>query len=161
MDVFFKKVKKEEKEILKKLLLEYFKEIDTSKIIETSYGEKVNYPYLDSYWTDASRVALFVFFENEIAGFALVNAWVIDSEFNAQKSIAEFYIQPKYRRKGIGKIAAFQIFNEYKTKWEVKQSSNNKRATQFWRATIKAFSNNNFQEKILQEGDETVIVQLF
>lgn len=161
MNITLKAFKLEEKEELKKMLLEYFKEIDTSKIIETSNGKSVDYPYLDSYWTDSSRMALGIFLKNEKIGFVLVNAWTVCKEFSAEKSIAEFYIHPKYRRKGIGKWAAHELFNQYKVRWEVKQSSTNLRAIQFWRNTINEFSNGNFQEKKLIENEETVILQLF
>jgi predicted acetyltransferase len=161
MNITLKAITKDEKLQLKKMLLEYFKEIDTSKIIQNPTNESLDYPYLDNYWTDSDRMAVVILLKNEKIGFVLVNAWTICKEFNADKSIAEFYIQPQYRRKGIGKWVAQELFNQYKVKWEVKQSSNNLRAIQFWRNTISTFSNGNFQEKTLLKDKEAIVLQLF
>ena len=92
----------EKKEELKKMLLAYFKEIDNSKIVHTKEGKEIDYPFLDLYWKEPKRIPLNILWDEEIIGFILINDWIIYREFKADKSIAEFYIKPTFRKKGIG-----------------------------------------------------------
>lgn len=46
-------------------------------------------------------------------------------------SIAEFFILKKYRREGIGKAIAAEIFSRHKGPWEVHQIENNTGAQSF------------------------------
>jgi len=89
------------------MLLDYFKEIDNFKIVRTANGETIDYPFLESYWNEVGRLPLKVLYQDEWVGFVLVNEWVTVKEFNAKKSVAEFYVQKKFRRNGIGKAIAF------------------------------------------------------
>ncbi len=151
----------EKKEDLKKMLLEYFKEIDDSKIVYTKAGEEIEYPFLDLYWKETKRIPLNILWNNEIIGFILINDWIVYKEFEADKSIAELYIKPDFRRKGIGKKVTYKLFNKYKGKWEIRQSSTNYLAVKFWRSIIKEFTNGNFKEIENSTEDTIEFVQLF
>ncbi len=59
-------IKKEEKEILKKLIEEYEREL-----LKTEKVEK--YKYLDSYWEKENRFPYFIEVNGKITGFVLVN----------------------------------------------------------------------------------------
>ena len=71
-----------EKEVLKKELILYFQEIDDSKINKDG---KLDYPYLDQYWTDENRIALKIVSTNKILGFVLINDFVVNKTFKATK----------------------------------------------------------------------------
>ena len=73
---------------------------------------------------------------------------MVNQKFKTTKSIAEFYIIPTFRRRGIGKNVAFQIFKKYKEKWEIRQSLSNLKAQQFWSRTIGEYTKNDFEELI-------------
>ena len=150
-----------EKRILEALLFDYFKEIDASKIVVHGHAEKLNYPYLDQYWNDVNRQAMKITFNDVFIGFALINDKNMVIEFNAAWTIAEFYIKPRFRKKGFGSSAATMIFNLNPGKWEVKQSSNNKASILFWRKTIHAYSVGKFNEVVLNQKEESWIFQLF
>ncbi len=62
-------------------------------------------------------------------------------------SIAEFFVMKKYRRKGIGKSVAHQIFNLHKGTWEVFQKESNKPAQLFWNKIITNYTKGNFTER--------------
>ena len=143
------------------MLFQYFKEIDESKIIQTDKGKKVDYPYLESYWTDKNREALYVLFHNKIAGFCLINDWIVCEEFKAEKAIAEFYIKPEYRRKGIGRHIVSELFYQYQTKWEIRQSATNIAAIQFWRSVIAQYTKGNYEEKKIARNGNHLVIQLF
>lgn len=66
--------------------------------------------------------------------------------------IAEFFVINKYRKLGAGTYMANRIFELYKGRWEVRTLLKNERAQNFWRATIRKFSNNNFEEKYIRNN---------
>lgn len=99
------------------------------------------YKYLDNQWTEDYRRPFLVKVDGEIAGFTFV---ILDVPENftalssAEKTnvISDFFIMRKYRHKGIGKQVAFFLFNQFSGTWEIKQTSGNKIAYEFWRKVI-------------------------
>lgn len=68
------KIEREQKPTLEKMLLAYFQEIDPSKIISSESSITIDYPYLNTYWTDDDRTPYFILFNGTKAGFVLVNS---------------------------------------------------------------------------------------
>jgi predicted acetyltransferase len=85
--------------------------------------------YLDDYWADAERHALLMRADDAIAGVALVRVAEI-------RTIAEFLVLPKYRRRHVGIAAARIIFRMFPGAWEVHEVSGNEEAVTFWRRAI-------------------------
>lgn len=50
--------------------------------------------------------------------------------------IAEFLVLPKFRRAGVGTLAARRVFDRHQGEWSVDQLSENVPATSFWRQAI-------------------------
>lgn len=97
--------------------------------------------YFDFYWTEAERHPFFIKSEDQLVGFALVR------EFEPAKySIAEFFVARKYRRSGIGKRAAYLLFNRFSGEWHVAQEEDNIPAQLFWRAIIAEYCGGDFEE---------------
>lgn len=160
-DVTLEKYPLIEKEALKALMIAYFKEINPSSIIQQSTGEELDYPYLDTYWQDLNRAPYKILYNNTVVGFLLINDWVMHKAFKANHSIAEFYILPAFRRKGIGRKAAFKIFEQMGGKWEIRQLRSNPKSTPFWRSILTAFTRGQFTE-IRQEASEDIgYIQFF
>ena len=149
------------KPILEKMLQVYFHEMNQYNSDKPNENGIYEYPYLHLYWEEANRFPYFIMNENEPIGFALVNDFVIDENFKAQYSIAEFYIKPAYRKRNIGKQIAYQIFNKYKGKWEIRQEIANLDAQHFWRKIITEFTKGNFKEKEIHQKDYSTNVILF
>lgn len=63
------------------------------------------------------------------AGFALVRA---ESPFD----MSEFFVMRKYRRQGVGRAAAVELFRRFSGPWQVRQQRTNPGATEFWRTAI-------------------------
>ena len=113
MEVNLIEIKRADKTELVELMIEYFQEIDPSKV-HSKAKPKLEYPYLDSYWEDSNREALFIEHQNSVIGFVLINDWIVLKEYSADKSIAEFYIIPGFRRRGLGCKVAHKIFSKFK-----------------------------------------------
>lgn len=99
--------------------------------------EDTDYPYLSLYWQEESRKAFWISCNKQNIGFAMVNNYVIDQKFYADQSIAEFYIQPKFRNQGFGKQTVKQLFQYFtKVKWEIGCLKSNSKALKFWQSLI-------------------------
>ena len=68
----------------------------------------------------------------ELAGFAAVGLDVATREFYIQ----EFFILRKYRRRGVGKSVAFQLFDQFAGLWRVELLLENSPARRFWQPVI-------------------------
>ncbi len=132
---------------LEKLLQEYLKENSQYDDRRPNEFGIFPYAYLPDYWVDPNRHPLFIYKGNFIIGFILINDFCIVEILNANLSIAEFYIQPAFRRKGWGRAASFLTFDQYPGTWEVRQDMKNIRAQLFWKKVIGEYTKENFIEK--------------
>lgn len=106
---------------------------------------RYNYRYLDHYWVEAQRFPFLVRVDGKLAGFALVNEHAVVTA-EAELSIAEFFILRKYRRTGIGTTVAWQLFDQFGGRWEVRQERENVAAQAFWRKVIHAYTQGKYRE---------------
>lgn len=131
---------------------------DFSEFIEAHVGENGrfgDYP-LSDYWTEDNHFPYLIRLNGNYAGFVLVK-W-IKTEMKSYYSIAEFFIMKKYRRTGLGKSVAKDIFRLHKGDWEVFQMKINEPAQLFWRNVIKEYTDGQFTERT--EGEKR-ITQVF
>ena len=143
MEIYLSEVKKEEKEILYRLLqysLFEESEYDSNEMTKEAIFE---YKYFDLYFTEDNRYAFFIKEQetDKLLGFVMINKYM--QKFEDGHSIAEYLVIPKYRRNKIGKKIAFEIFDKYPGNWEVKPSNNSEKAYLFWKNTIEEYTNNN------------------
>lgn len=124
---------------------------DFSEFIEAHLEENGrfgDYP-LNDYWTEDNHFPYLVRFNGNYAGFVLVK--MIKEETKTYFSIAEFFIMKKYRRTGLGKSVAKDLFRFHKGNWEVFQLKKNEPAQLFWRNVIKEYTGGQFTERV-EEG---------
>ena len=88
-----------------------------------------HYAWLDAYRNEAARHAYIIRMDGHPAGFALVrNGELIQ--------MAEFFVLTKYRRGGVGTMAARELFEALTGSWSISQLATNRSATEFWRRAI-------------------------
>ncbi|WP_054957285.1 GNAT family N-acetyltransferase [Paenibacillus dakarensis] len=142
----------EDKTVLHNLIQLY--RYDSSEYDEhvlNKYG-LYQYKYLDHQWTDEYRHPFFIFKDNELAGFALIIVGV-PKEFvklsGSQETnvVSDFFVLRKYRGQGVGKQAAFHIFDMYPSAWEIRQTQKNQPANQFWNKVINEYTNGRYKEE--------------
>jgi predicted acetyltransferase len=105
------------------------------------------YRYLDHYWTEDSRHPFFIKVDGKLAGFILISANTYKLDQGTAKSVTEFFVMRKYRRQGIGKSAAFQVFDRFPGKWEVIQHGGNAPSKRFWGKVIDEYSAGNYRKE--------------
>jgi predicted acetyltransferase len=97
--------------------------------------------------------------DDQLAGFALVceHSWL----GNHGKMIAEFFVMRKYRGQGVGRAAAYAVFDAFPGHWEVSQLAQNLPAQKFWRQVIGEYTRGKYREVILDNTDWQGPVQMF
>jgi predicted acetyltransferase len=153
-----------EKTILGNLIELY--EYDFSEFQNTDVNSLglYGYSYLDYYWTENRRFPYFIKVDGKLAGFVMVCGHCYVSKDNETLFMSEFFIMKKYRRNGIGKTVAKEVFNLHKGKWELTIHPKNPVALQFWPAVIEDCVGNAYSviENVPHVyDDELALVYLF
>lgn len=151
MNIEIRSVEIKEKEILRKMLEEYEREISPE-----SNGE---YKYFDSYWENDNRWPFFIIVDKEIAGFVLVNEHCLVN--TGAKNMSEFYIKKEYRKQRIGLQAAFIVFDKFLGKWEVREIIENPKAHEFWLKVIDEYTDGKYEEVVMDNEKWRGWVQSF
>lgn len=87
------------------------------------------YPYLDQYWSEADRRPFLFDVDGQWAGFALLH-------LGPPIDMSEFFVMRRFRRSGVGREAALQLFRKFPGTWQIRQLPRNPIAALFWRSTI-------------------------
>jgi predicted acetyltransferase len=135
-----------DKEIIGNLMQYYFydfSEFNHADVLNN--GQFGDYPYLDHYWEERTRYPFILTCNSEYIGFVFVR--YVEEGNKSFYSIAEFFVMKKYRRTGLGRTAAFQLFDRFEGEWEVSQIERNQPAQKFWRKTIEEYTNGKWTER--------------
>lgn len=92
------------------------------------------YP-LKEYWSTPNWSALFIWHNQVLAGFSLINDQTHSGQ-PANRNVREFFVLRKHRGQGVGQIAAERIFSSHPGSWEVAVARKNVKAREFWLKTI-------------------------
>jgi predicted acetyltransferase len=101
-------------------------------------GRYSDYPGLDAYWTDPTREPWLFRVNGLPVGFALVNT-VAHSDAPIDRSVAEFFVVRKHRRRGVGLAAAHAMFGTAWGVWEAAVVRRNVGALAFWRRAAASY----------------------
>ena len=117
--------------------------------------EQGNYHYghFDAYFTDAERKAYFIFDDETMIGFVMLNPYSYIGHA-PDNVIAEFTIFPAYRRKHHALEAAKLILDAHPGRWEIKYNEGNTAAKKLWNAVAAPYKPQvhhlNEQETVLE-----------
>lgn len=111
------------------------------------------FPNLDKYWIETERYPFLLRVAGKLAGFSLLRRGTYFEDGPYQKSnsmiVAEFFVMRKFRRHGVGKWMAVQLFNRFPGWWEVAQTLDNTAAQDFWSSVIEQYTEGNFSQYLL------------
>lgn len=108
--------------------------------IELSENGRFGYKNLSLYWSEPSRFPLLIKVDGRLAGFVLVKQGSEISGDAKTWDIAEFFVLPGYRRRGVGTVTAHQVWRQFPGAWEVRVMESNGAARSFWERAIAAFT---------------------
>lgn len=95
-------------------------------------GGPARYPQLDLYWRDANRMPYLIRVDGADVGFALVRRHPPVPLLE----MAEFYVQPRFRRLGLGTAAARAVLARHPGWWHLQVLHANHAAQAFWRVIV-------------------------
>ncbi len=133
---------------------------DLSDIWDQDLDVNGEYGYpLDGFWSNKDCRPYVATVAGRYAGVALVDraakvgaeAWWID----------QFFVLKKYRRCGVGRQLARQVFASLPGQWEVGQLPENLAAQAFWRSVIYGCTAGEFEERTVSAGWWQGVVQCF
>lgn len=154
MDVEIVEVEEERKHVLGRLLQFYLYEFSIYEDTDVNQEGLFEYEHFDKYWKKGNRHPFLFKYQGQLVGFALIRTSLPSKLFDDQtvSEIAEFFVMKKYRRKGIGKNAAFKIFDKFSGRWEIWQLEKNIASKKFWRAIIDEFMDGEWHERWGEKG---------
>ena len=138
MNVQLAPVTVDEKEILRNLLEKYLYESSQWEAADVNALGLYGYDWLDCYWTEPNRWAFFLRVDGKLVGFAMVNDYQEIPGENTDYAMAEFFVMHKYRRCGVGREAAFWLFDHFPGQWQLMHHAKNAAGGRFGRMPFPA-----------------------
>jgi predicted acetyltransferase len=105
--------------------------------VELGADGRYGYEKLPLYWSEPERRFPFLIrFEGRVVGFVLVTRGSPASDDPEVFDVAEFFVHRRYRRSGVGRGAAFLLWDRFPGRWIVRVSERNPGALRFWTGII-------------------------
>lgn len=125
-----------ERAILENLLSLYIH--DFSEILGNLPGPDGRFAYdrLPLYFEEEARTPFLIRFGGALAGFALISQGSLVGDSPAVRDMSEFFVVRALRRRGVGAMAAAQLFSRFPGPWEVRVMERNEAACAFWARAI-------------------------
>jgi predicted acetyltransferase len=109
--------------------------------IELGEDGRFGYDRLPLYWSEGERrFAFLIRLDGRVVGFVLATRGSPVAEDPDALDIAEFFVIRRHRRSGVGRRAAFLLWNGLPGKWTVRVSEGNPIALRFWSGVIAEFT---------------------
>ena len=135
----------QEKETLRNLMEKYLCEFSQWELTDVDEQGLYGYQWLDFYFTEKNRWPYFLRVDGKLAGFVRVNDFPEVPEEKMDYCISEFFILPRYRRRGVGKEAVFRILDMHRGKWQLKRHPHNIPSVHFWNRVVNEYTRGNFR----------------
>jgi len=144
-DVMLESAEAEHAPLLANLLELYVHDLSEVFPIEVGADGRFGYDRLPLYWREPERRFPFLIRANgRVVGFTLVTRGSPMTTDPADLDVAEFFVLRRYRRSGVGRRAAFQLWQRMPGHWIVRVSEGNRRALLFWHAIIAEYTGGSF-----------------
>jgi len=151
-----------QKPILENLLELYVHDLSEAFKIEIGRDGRFGYDRLPLYWQEAERRFPFLIRVGaEVAGFALVMRGSPATEDPSDLDVAEFFVLRRHRRSGVGRRAAFLLFDRIPGDWVVRVAERNRRGLPFWCAIIPDYTRGQVASETMKGADQAWTVFKF
>ena len=138
---------RDEAALLSNLLELYSHDLSDTFGLELGLDGRFGYQNLPLYWSEPERRFPFLIRCGiRVIGFAFATRGLPASIDLKAFDVAEFFVLRKYRRGGVGRRAAFLLWNRFASGWTVRVSEANAAGYRFWARIISEFSNGAFTE---------------
>src|SRR6185295_15758667 len=115
--------------------------------VEPGEDGRFGYDKLPLYWSEPGRRFPFLIRQGaRVVGFVLVTRGSPMSDDPGVFDIAEFFVLRAHRRSGVGRRAAFLVWDRFPGQWTVRVSEANKGALPFWAGVIAEYTASSARE---------------
>jgi predicted acetyltransferase len=135
--------------VLASLLELYAHDLSEAFALELGADGRFGYQDLTLYWSEPERRFPFLIrCGMQIVGFALVTRGSPASDDADDFDVAEFFVVRRHRRCGVGRRAAFLLWNRFAARWIVRVSERNRCGCHFWPSVIAKYTSGTFVETV-------------
>ncbi len=120
---------------------------DFSEVFGDAPGPDGRFTYerLPLYFEEVGRTPLMIKSDGRLAGFALVTRGSRVDDSPLVWDLSEFFVVRGLRRRGVGQMAASELFGRFSGAWEVRALDRNKGAFEFWASAISRHTRGEFE----------------
>jgi predicted acetyltransferase len=148
LDVRLSLADRDDAPILDNLLQLYIHDLSEAFQVDVGPNGRFGYGKLSLYWDEPERRYPFLIrASGQLAGFALIARGSPATTDPTDLDVAEFFVLRRYRRMGVGRQAAFRLWNGTAGRWVVRVSDGNRPALPFWRTVVAEFTHGAFSEE--------------
>ena len=127
--------------VLSNLLELYSHDLSDVFVLDPGADGRFGYEKLPLYWSEPEhRFPFLIRAGTRLAGFALVTRGSPASDDPNDFDIAEFFVLRRHRHSGVGRRAAFLLWNRFVTRWIVRVSEGNQEGLRFWANVIAEYT---------------------
>ena len=144
MNIALEPIRLEQKSVFMQMMELYsydFSEFTGDDLNEYGY---FGYAHMDDYWNEEGRYPFFIRADGKLAGLVLIRSCSEYNDLPSPHCVAEFFVMRKYRRQGVGRAAARQVFDRFPGGWEVSLWPGNRPARAFWESVIRDYTQGNY-----------------
>lgn len=152
MQIMVQPSKKSERDTIDTLLQYYLHDFSEFEAVDIDPEGRYTYPYLNMYWQDPRRSPFFIYLQDNISGFALVQQEVDPANGGTYMDLSEFFVLRVFRNQGIGNKAATILWEKFPVAWQVRVLKSKKPAYPFWQHAISRHTLGQYNEYVTKEG---------
>jgi predicted acetyltransferase len=147
--------------VLANLLELYCHDMSAYFPIQLGDDGRFGYPSLASYFREPeTRFAYFIRCSGKLAGFALATRGSPVSPLPEALDVAEFFVLRAQRQRGVGALAARQLWSTRRGRWLVRVALANTPALSFWRRAAAAQAGSLVAERGLRlSGVDRIVLE--
>ena len=136
---------------------------DFSEIVlsELNAAGRFDHDFLRDCWGGGNQTPYLIRVADRLAGFAIVGRGSRLTGDPVVHDLSEFFIVRRYRRQGMGTLAAAALFGLRRGTWEVRELAGNAAAQAFWRSAIGVYTSGHFDELVVADERWHGCVQRF
>lgn len=147
MDVTLEPVTADTVPVLSNLLPLYVHDMSEFFPLEVGADGRFRYERLPLYQAEPERrFAFLIRAGGRLAGFVLATRDLPGSDDPGCLDVAEFFVLRGERRHGVGRRAAFLLWDRLPGRWAVRVAETNRAGVPFWRAVVEEYTHGRFTE---------------
>jgi predicted acetyltransferase len=133
--------------LLSNLLELYVHDMSEIFPLEVGADGRFGYGRLPLYWSEPEkRFAFLIRSGSRLAGFVLATRGSPATDDPDHLDVAEFFVLRGFRRTGVGRQAAFLLWDRLPGQWVVRVSEANRAGLPFWHAIVQEYTGGAFSE---------------